>query len=233
VRHRRVDQLLSSLGYGSRREAQALCDAGRVTALGQPVRRAADRLEAGALRLDGEPLEFPDGLLALLHKPVGFLCSHRERAGRLVYELLPPRWSRRDPPVTTVGRLDLDTSGLLLVTDQGALVHALTSPRRHVDKVYRATLDGEVRPEVVAAFASGLQLEGEATPTLPARLVPLGPGRAEVTLHEGRYHQVRRMFAAVGLHVVALERVQFGPWALGDLAAGQWRAVNIPGPQGV
>jgi 16S rRNA pseudouridine516 synthase len=226
-RPRRVDELLSGLGYGSRREVQALCDAGRLTLHGEPVRRAADRLDAHALRVDGEALEFPDGLVALVHKPVGYVCSHREGEGRLVYELLPPRWRRRDPPVTTVGRLDRDTSGLVVVTDRGSLVHALTSPRRHVDKVYRATLDGELTDELVQAFAQGLVLAGEPTPTLPARVVPLGPAAALVTLREGRYHQVRRMFAACGRLVVSLARVRVGPWELGDLPPGAWRTVTL------
>ncbi len=221
----RVDQLLGALGHGSRREVQGLCDAGRVTAAGAPVRDASLRLEAALLQVDGEPLEHPGGFLALLHKPVGYVCSHREGEGRLVYELLPPRWRRRDPPVTTVGRLDKDTSGLLLVTDQGDLVHRLTSPRHHVDKVYRVTLDGEVGPQVVEAFRRGVLLKGESGPTRPAQLTVLGPGQAEVTLQEGRYHQVRRMFAASGLHVKALHRVAFGQWTLGDLAPGEWRVV--------
>lgn len=179
------------------------------------------------MRLDGEALEHPEGLLVALHKPVGFVCSHQPRDGRLVYELLPPRWSRRDPPVTSIGRLDQDTSGLLLLTDRGPLVHRLTSPKRHVEKTYRATLDGDVQPDHVRAFAAGLTLSNEATPTLPAGLRALGPRQAEVTLTEGRYHQVRRMFAAVGLHVLALERVRFGPWSLDGLAVGQWRLEHL------
>jgi 16S rRNA pseudouridine516 synthase len=222
-----VDQLLASLGHGSRREMAAACVAGRVTLDGAPVRDASARLDAHALRLDGEPLELPDGLLALLHKPVGYVCSRREGEGQLVYELLPERWSRRDPPVTTVGRLDRDTSGLLLVTDQGPLVHRYTSPRRHVDKVYVAELDREPGPELAPAFAAGLLLTGESAPTLPARVVQLGPREVEVTLQEGRYHQVRRMFAATGLLVTSLRRVAFGPWRLGDLPPGAWRLVSV------
>ena len=188
--------------------------------------RRSDQL-LSSLGLDGEPLDFPDGLFVLMHKPVGLVCSHDTREGPRVYDLLPERWQQRDPKVTTIGRLDKDTSGLLLLTDQGALVQRLTSPRHHVEKVYVATLDREPNPEMIAAFAQGLELteDGEKVKTMPAVLRALGGQRAEVTLHEGRYHQVRRMFAATGAHVSALERTRFGEWTLGDLPAGSWKAL--------
>lgn len=225
---RRVDQLLSSLGYCTRKEARALCARGRVTVDGQPVKDAAARVVPAQVRLDGEPLDFPDGLFVMLHKPVGLVCSHDSREGARVYELLPRPWLRRNPKVTTIGRLDKETSGLILLTDVGPLVQRLTSPRHHVDKVYEATLDATPGPEVVAAFERGLRLDGEDEPTLPARLEVLGERRARVTLSEGRYHQVRRMFAACGLHVEALKRTRFGDWALGDLPEGAWKALPLP-----
>lgn len=227
-RVRRIDQLLSSLGYCSRKEAQALCDEGRVRVGDEVVEDASRRVEPGQVRLDDEPLEFPDGLLVLFHKPVGVVCSHDSREGQRVYDLLPEQWQRRDPKVTSVGRLDKDTSGLLLITDQGALVQRLTSPKHHVEKTYVATLDAEPTEAVVRAFAEGVPLKeegGELVRTLPATLELLGDRRAEVTIREGKYHQVRRMFAAHGLHVVALERTRFGDWELGGLAPGQWRAL--------
>lgn len=228
---RRVDQLLSSLGYGSRREAQALCDAGRVRVAGVALDDASRRVDPLEVTLDGAPLEFPQGLLVVMHKPLGVVCSHDSREGPRVYDLLPPRWLRRAPKVTTVGRLDKDTSGLLLLTDQGALVQRLTSPKHHVEKVYVATLDREPGEALVGAFAAGVDLveDGAQVKTLPAVVRVLGERRAEVRLHEGRYHQVRRMFAAVGFHVVALERTRLGEWTLGELAPGAWRAVPLPG----
>lgn len=227
---RRVDQLLSSLGYGSRKEAQALCDQGRVLVGGVVVDDASRRVNPAEVELDGAPLEFPEGLLVVMNKPLGVVCSHDSREGPRVYDLLPPRWLLRDPKVTTVGRLDKDTSGLLLLTDQGPLVQRLTSPRHHVEKVYVATLDREPTQDVVSAFAAGVELMegGEKVTTLPASALLLGERRVEVTLHEGRYHQVRRMFAAVGLHVVALERTRMGEWTLGALEPGAWRAVTLP-----
>ena len=220
---RRVDQLLSSLGYCARSDAQAWCQTGRLALGGRKIERASDRVDPAAVHVDGEPLEHPGGLLVALHKPLGFVCSHEPRDGRLVYELVPPRWTRRNPPLTTVGRLDKDTTGLVLLTDVGSLVHQMTSPKHHVEKTYQVVLDQPVASAHVEAFERGLLLDGEAQPTLPAKLRVVRPCEADVTLVEGRYHQVRRMFAACGLHVVALHRTRFGPFALDSLPAGQWR----------
>jgi len=225
---RRLDQLLANLGYCSRREARVWLAAGRVTVRGQPADDPGARVAAGDVRVDGEPLDHPDGLLLLLHKPLGVVCSHDAREGPSVYALLPERWRQRNPTVTSVGRLDKDTSGLLLLTDQSALVHRLTSPKNKVPKVYRATVDRELGPELVPLFASGtLQLAGEPNPCAPAELKLLGPREAELTLIEGRYHQVRRMFSAVGVTVLALHRVRFGSLALGELAPGTWRELPL------
>jgi 16S rRNA pseudouridine516 synthase len=226
-----LDQLLSSLGYCSRKEVRALCASGRLTLDGARCDDAAARVDAAKVRLDGEPLEFPNGLLVLMHKPAGVVCTHDSREGQRVYDLLPPRWLRRDPKVTSVGRLDKETSGLLLVTDQGALVQRLTSPRQHVEKTYVATLDAVLPASLVQAFAAGVELRegGAVERTEPATLRLLGPREAEVTVQEGRYHQVRRMFAAHGLHVAALHRTRFGPWALPpSLAPGAWVALPLP-----
>lgn len=227
---RRLDQLLSSLGYCSRKQAQALCDAGRVWVAGAPLDDASRKVDPAQVKLDDAPLDFPDGLFVLLHKPVGLVCSHDSGEGPRVYDLLPQRWQQRAPKVTTIGRLDKDTSGLLLLTDRGALVQRLTSPKHHVEKVYLATLDRAPTQEMSEAFARGLELteDGERVKTRPAALRVLEGNRAEVTLHEGRYHQVRRMFAALGAHVVSLERTRFGEWTLGDLPPGNWKALPLP-----
>lgn len=228
---RRIDELLSSLGYCTRREAQSLCAAGRLRLEGgELLGDASRRVHPLQVRLDGAPLEFPQGLLVMMHKPVGLVCSHEVREGPRVYDLLPERWLKRSPKVTTVGRLDKETSGLLLLTDQGALVQRLTSPHHQLEKVYVARLDGEPPPEASEAFALGLELRerGMVLKTLPATLRPLGGTRVEVTLREGKYHQVRRMFAALGMQVLALERIRFGEWSLGELAPGTWRALPLP-----
>jgi 16S rRNA pseudouridine516 synthase len=229
---RRIDQLLASLGYGSRREVAGWCRDGRITgADGTRVDRPEAKATPDALRFDGQPLDHPEGIFVALHKPLGCVCSHDEGEGPLVYDLLPARWRQRNPVPTTVGRLDKETSGLLLVTDRGQWVHRLTSPKHHVEKVYLATTADPVDPALVGHFASGtLLLRGDGLPCLPARLEITGPHAARVVLTEGRYHQVRRMFAACGNRVLALHRESFGPYRLDGLAPGAWR--DVPAPDG-
>jgi len=177
--------------------------------------------------VDGEPLDPPPGVALMLNKPLGVTCSHKE-LGPLVYGLLPERWRRREPAISTVGRLDKDTSGLLLMTDDGALLHKIISPRSNVSKRYDVTLDRPLRGDEVALFASGtMMLEGEDKPLLPAQMEVVTDKRARVTISEGRYHQVRRMFAAVGNHVNALHRDRVGGLPLpDDLAPGQYRLLT-------
>jgi 16S rRNA pseudouridine516 synthase len=156
------------------------------------------------------------------------VCSHDVGEGPRVYDLLPPRWLARHPPVTSIGRLDKETSGLLLLTDQSALVHRLTSPRHKIPKVYRATVDRDLAEELIPRFAAGtLRLKGESEPCAPAGLSILTSREAELTLTEGKYHQARRMFAAAGATVLTLHRVQFGPLGLGELAPGRWRELPL------
>ena len=217
---------IANLGYGSRKQVQALFREGRVTDAVGEVLYTDDPVEHDAIRLDGEPLDPAPGLCVLLHKPVGYTCSTKD-AGRLVYDLLPARWRRRDPALSTVGRLDKDTSGLLLLTDDGGLLHRIISPKAQLPKVYEATLAQDLRGDEAQTFASGtLQLESDPKPLLPAELEVIAPRQVRLTLHEGRYHQVRRMFAAVGNHVAALHRSRIGGLALGDLPEGQWRALD-------
>jgi 16S rRNA pseudouridine516 synthase len=216
---------IANLGYGSRRDVTAMIREGRVTDARGEVLYADDQPAHDDVRIDGEPLDPPAGLLLMLHKPVGTTCSTKDR-GRLVHDLLPPRFVRRSPQLSTVGRLDRDTSGLLLLTDDGALLHRIISPKSKLPKVYEATLAQPLRGDAAAIFASGtLMLESEKTPLLPAELDVLSPTRARLTLHEGRYHQVRRMFAAIGNHVEALHRSRVGGLALDGLAEGAWRAL--------
>jgi 16S rRNA pseudouridine516 synthase len=228
----RLDRLLANMGYGSRREVQWLIRHGRVELDGVRVTETDLRLPvapelAQRMRVGGAPLDPPPGMAVMLHKPTGVTCSHKE-AGQLVYDLLPPRWLARDPAVSTVGRLDKDTSGLLLLTDDGGLLHRIISPRQHVAKRYLATLDRPLDGSEGARFASGeLMLDGEDKPLAPAALEPLSPTLARLTITEGRYHQVRRMFAAVGNHVTALHRDRIGGLALpDDLAPGAWRLMS-------
>ncbi len=203
--------------------------AGRVRQGEVVLKKPDQKVTAAEVTLDGEALEAPDGLLVMLHKPLGHACTHSDGEGPTIYELLPPRWMNRKPSMTSVGRLDKDTTGLILVTDQGPLVHRYTSPKAEVEKIYEVTVDRELDPQLVGVFASGtVMLRGEERPCLPARLEIKGPLTAALTLTEGRYHQVRRMFASQGWHVETLHRSRFGPYTLEDLQPGEWRLLALP-----
>lgn len=217
---------IANLGYGSRKHVEWLFREGRVTDAAGEVLYADDKVGHDDVRVDGEPLDPAPGLVLMLHKPIGYTCSTKD-TGRLIYDLLPPRFRARAPVVSPVGRLDRDTSGLLLMTDDGALLHRITSPRAKLPKVYEATLADDLRGDEAEVFASGtLVLESETTPLLPAQLETVSPRQARLTLHEGRYHQVRRMFAAVGNHVAGLHRSAVGGLALDDLEEGRWRFLD-------
>lgn len=228
----RVDKLLSSLGYGSRNEMARLGKAGGIVLDGVDLIDVSKRIPVtpdlpSRMEIDGEALDPPQGIVILLHKPLGMTCSHKED-GALVYDVLPDRWRRRDPAISTIGRLDKETSGLLLMTDDGDLLHRVISPKKHVAKVYRATLARPLAGTEGALFASGeLMLEGDDKPLKPALLEVVSPTEARVSVTEGRYHMVRRMFAAVGNHVEALHRERLGGLALpDDLAPGDWRLLD-------
>ena len=228
----RVDKLLGSMGYGSRTEMARLGRAGGIVLDGVELTDVSKRIPVtpdlpSRMQVDGRPLDPPAGLVMMLHKPLGMTCSRKED-GALVYDILPDRWKRRDPAISTIGRLDKQTTGLLLLTDDGDLLHRVISPKRHVAKVYRATLARPLVGTEQAVFeAGGLVLEGEDKPLSPAVLEVLSPTEARLTVTEGRYHMVRRMFAAVGNHVETLHRERIGGLSLpGDLEPGQWRLMT-------
>lgn len=228
----RLDRLLANMGYGSRRDIQQWVKARAIVLDGAALSDADQRIAitpdlSARLTILGHPLDPPPGMILMLHKPVGVTCSHKE-AGPLVYDLLPPRWRARKPAISTVGRLDKETSGLLLLTDDGTVLHRLISPRGNTSKRYVTTLARPLRGDEADLFASGtLMLESEDKPLLPANLEVMGPTEARLTLTEGRYHQVRRMFAAVGNHVAALRRDRIADLDLPpDLGAGTYRLVT-------
>lgn len=229
----RIDKLLGSLGYGSRAEMARMGKAGGIVLDGVDITDVSKRIPVtpdlrSRMEIDGEPLDPPHGVVILLHKPLGMTCSHKED-GALVYDVLPDRWRRRDPAISTIGRLDKDTSGLLLMTDDGDLLHRVISPKKHVAKVYRATLARPLAGTEAALFASGeLLLENDDRPLKPAILEVLSPIEARISVTEGRYHMVRRMFAAVGNHVETLHRERLGGLSLpDDLAPGAWRLLDV------
>ncbi len=224
----KLAKYLANLGYGSRREMEWLIGQRRVTRADGSVLDAAGNPHHDDVRVDGQPLDPPAGSVLMMHKPVGYVCSTKDNSP-LVYALLPDRFRRRTPLMSPVGRLDINTSGLLLLTDDGQLNHRITSPRAHLPKTYEVRLSTPLRGDEAALFASGtLVLESESEPLRPAHLEPVSELDVRITLTEGRYHQVRRMFAAAGNHVVALHRSAIGSLRLGDLQSGTWRALSLP-----
>jgi len=223
----RLDRLLSNLGYGSRKDVGHWIKSGFITVDGKPATSASQKVNPESIRIEDKPLDHPNGLTVIYHKATGSVCSHKE-TGVLIYADFPARWSDRKPPLSSVGRLDKETSGLLILTDDGHLNHHLTSPKHHISKTYRATLDSPLSGREQKIFSSGtLMLEGDEQPCLPAEMIVLNEHEAVLVLHEGRYHQVRRMFAAVGNHVTALTRTHIGALSLEatELAPGEYQTI--------
>lgn len=217
---------ISNLGYGSRKEVTQMFRQGRISDAKGDVLYADDVTTHENIRVDEVPLDPPSGMLLMLNKPAGYTCSTKDK-GRLVYDLLPDRFRIRSPVLAPIGRLDKETTGLLLLTDDGALLHRIISPKNKLPKVYEATLASPLRGDEIELFASGqMMLETESTALAPAVLRPISELVAQLTIIEGRYHQIRRMFAAVGNHVVNLHRSEIGSLNLGSLAAGEYKLVN-------
>lgn len=220
----RLDKLLSNLGVASRAECRRLLRAGRVRVAGECWRDGARNVPEGAeICMDGVPLDTRTVRHLMLNKPAGVLTATEDGKQATVMELLPALY--RACGCMPVGRLDKDTTGLLLLTTDGTLAHRLIAPERHVDKVYEAEVEGALEEADIAAFAQGIPLKDFTA--LPARLEILGPGRGRVTVREGKYHQVKRMFGARGKPVLQLHRTAFGPLALdAGLAPGEYRELT-------
>lgn len=218
----RLDRYVSQASACSRRQARILVRDGRVRVDGAIVNDAgAVVTHSSTVVCDGAPLRLPGSVYLMMHKPCGLLSATRDAHQPTVMSLLPDDLAER---VHLVGRLDKDTSGLLLLTDDGAWSHRISSPRRHCVKVYLVDLAEPLVGDAEQRLAAGLLLRGEATPTRPATLQRVSDLRARLTIDEGRYHQVRRMFAALGNRVTTLHRERVGGLSLdGRLAPGQWR----------
>lgn len=219
----RLDKTLANAGAGTRSAVKALLKAGRIQVNGLVEKDGSRHIDPAkdTLVLDGEPIGRPARQVWMLNKPAGCVTA-TEDPGPTVMDYLPPSLRASLRPV---GRLDKDTEGLLLFTDDGDLLHRLISPKKQVPKVYFARHEGDATEDDVAAFAAGLVLK-DGTVCLSAKLEPLGHGESLVTVCEGKYHQVRRMLASRGHFVTYLERRSEGPLSLGDLPRGQARALT-------
>jgi 16S rRNA pseudouridine516 synthase len=216
-------QLLFSQGFGTRRVCAALVAAGRLRVGGHVVDDPGAEFDASGLvfEVDGVPWPWHERAVVLLHKPTGYECSQRPSAWPSVLSLLPPPLRTRG--VQPVGRLDADTTGVLLLTDDGTLIHRLTSPKQHVAKVYEVGTKHPVDEALVQRLRAGVVLDDDPKPVRAAACEATGEHALRLTLTEGRYHQVKRMVAAAGNRVETLHRSAFGPVQLPhDLAPGQW-----------
>jgi 16S rRNA pseudouridine516 synthase len=221
----RLDRWVSQTTELSRKEAGILIRRGEIRINDEVVKKAAAQIPDGAEVFWGEELlDIAPPIYLMMHKPAGLVCANRDGLYSTVIDLLPPEWSR---DVHIVGRLDLDTTGLLLMTDDGDWSHRVSSPRRAVGKVYEVGLADPLVPSAEKAFAEGIKLDGEEKLTRPAVLQRKDDQQVTVTLFEGRYHQLKRMFAALGNKVEALHRSQIGQLHLdNNLKPGAWRELT-------
>jgi 16S rRNA pseudouridine516 synthase len=233
----RLDAFLSHRGFGTRSQVRLLIRSGSVTVAGAMCRDQATHVDDLEVCVDG--VLIPVGVFhatLLLHKPIGYACSTDVGESPILGELVPVDF--RHLPMNPAGRLDRETSGLLVVTSEGNLIHALTNPRRHIPKRYQVLYSGTLHRRAVERCSTGILLEGEKEPTLPAQLIlpddrhedgeqAQETGTATIILHEGRYHQVRRMFASLGARVLRLHRDRIGELDLPeDLPAGAARLIT-------
>lgn len=220
----RLDKFLCDAGVGSRSQVKQILKTGRVTVNGNVTRDGSAKIEGDAtICLDGETVGKKGTVVVMLNKPAGYVTARSDETQKTVMELLPKEMLAWD--LHPIGRLDKETEGLLLFTNDGDLLHRLISPKKGVQKVYYARHEGTAGEEDVEAFAQGVTLR-DGTVCLPATLQPLGEGESLITVCEGKYHQVRRMMASRGLHVTYLERRQEGALALGDLPRGAVRELS-------
>ena len=225
----RLDKYLGEMGMGTRSQLKEAAKKGRILVNGEVEKKTERKIVPGndVVSFDGQPVSYVEMEYYMLNKPQGVVSATEDKRHRTVVELVGDR--KRDD-LFPVGRLDIDTEGLLLITNDGDLAHRLLSPKRHVDKVYFARIEGELPADAGERLARGITLT-DGTPTLPARLEiqKQGGGESEIllTIHEGKFHQVKRMFEALGCQVVYLKRMSMGPLVLdGELQPGEYRALN-------
>ena len=224
VYNERIDRIISSLGIMSRSACRRAARDGRIYLNGEAVRNTDRKVtERDELLLDGSKIVYSKYMYLLLNKPEGYVCAAEDGRYPTVFELLPSEYSNLK--LSTVGRLDMNTTGVLLITNDGTLSHALLSPKRKVEKVYRAALKFPVSERDAESFAEGLTLDGNEK-ALPARLLITGEREAEVTVCEGKFHQIKRMFLAVHNQVRRLERISFAGITSDGVKIGEWRVLT-------
>lgn len=221
----RIDKFLADAGLGTRSEVKKYIKAKQITINGVIVTKPEQKVDENKdeVCFKGRPVTYERYVYYLFHKPSGCVTAKQDNLHETVMDYFPQDIAA---DVVPVGRLDLDTEGLLLLTNDGELNHQLMSPAHHVPKTYYAILDKEVPREAVELFQKGVDI-GDEKLTLPAELTILDENAAELTIHEGRFHQVKRMFEAVGCHVTYLKRLSMGSLTLGDLPKGEFRKLTL------
>ena len=223
----RLDKLVAQYSGYSRKDVRKLVKEKRIEVNGVPALSFDEKIgEEDLVMLDGEPILRKRRILAVLNKPMGFVTSTEDPRDRTVMELVPKEWMKMG--VYPVGRLDKDTEGLLIFTNDGALAHSLISPKNGIEKEYYVEHTGSVKKEDIAAFKAGMVLDDETLK--PALLIPMDEGKSRVVVTEGKYHQVRRMMAMRGMDVTYLKRIREGNLALGSLEVGKWKELE-PGEE--
>ena len=222
----RIDKLLVSQGIGSRKEVQALIRSGQVNVNGSAVKKPELKVDehTASVSVGGREIAFRKYIYIVMNKPPGVVCATEDKRDRTVIDLSPKELRRSG--LFPAGRLDKDTTGLLIITDDGELAHNMLSPKKHVDKRYIAVLSRSASQENVPSFERGIVF-ADGTVCKPARLIPLEGNRAEVVISEGRFHQVKKMFLTQGIEVIKLRRVQIGGYVLpDDLPEGECRLMS-------
>lgn len=223
---KRIDAYLSKLGYCARSDVKKFLKTHEVKENDIRIFDVSKKVKHCDITINNEQLD-SEALTILMHKPEGIVCSHND-SGKLIYSLLPLRWQNRSPKLSTIGRLDRDTTGAILLSDDGDLNHKLTSPKSVIPKIYRVSLAHPLKDGVESIFNSGtLILKGEEKPLLPAKLTKIDDFNVYLEILEGRYHQVKRMFGAVQNRVLKLHRESFGQWSTEGLKAGEYKIIDF------
>ena len=220
----RLDKIISEAGLCSRRDCERLARRGLITVDGQVVKNASEKVpDTAMIEIDGEPVVRHREVVCIMNKPAGFVTSTEDDLNRTVMELLPEEMLRQK--VVPAGRLDKDTEGLLVFTNNGELLHKLISPKYEVPKVYYVEHEGDVTDSIIRRASDGVVLK-DGTVCKSAVIERLGEGKSTICIREGMYHQVKRMYAALGLHVNYLRRIQIGGVKLGDLEVSKVRELT-------
>lgn len=221
----RIDKYLADCGIGTRSEVKKYIKAKQITVNGEIILKPEQKIDENIdnVCFKGQPIIYEKYVYYLFHKPAGCVTAKQDNVHKTVMEYFPEKILAKD--IAPVGRLDLDTEGLLLFTNDGPLTHHLLSPTHHIPKTYYAILDKEVPETAVELFKTGVDI-GDDKLTLPAELVILSDKEAKLTIHEGRFHQVKRMFEVVGCTVTYLKRLSMGSLTLGDLPKGEYRKLT-------